>query len=148
VTDTTGAAAREWLMQREPFATWCRVSVRYNDLDPLGHVNNTAMAIFLEEARCGLITPRLKAHGRHLDIVLASTAMDYRREIAYPGEVEVGTLVTRLGTKSFSLAHGVFQVGQCVGTAELIMVVFDLDKRTSAAPPADVRAFLTSLQRS
>ncbi|MDX2155003.1 MAG: thioesterase family protein [Hyphomicrobiaceae bacterium] len=146
MSDSLGTKARERLMERSRFKTWSRVPVRYNDLDPLGHVNNTAMAIYLEEARCGLITPLLKAHSRHLDMVLATTAMDYRLELTYPGEVEVGTMVTRIGGKSFSLAHGVFQAGRCAGTAELVLVCFDLEKRLSVEPPADVRALLESLR--
>jgi acyl-CoA thioester hydrolase len=133
------------LTRPETFDTWCRVSVRYNDLDPLGHVNNAAMAVFLEQARCELITPRLKAHGRHLDMVLASTKLDYLKELHYPGDVEIGTIATRIGSKSFNLAHGVFQNGICAGTGSVVMVVFDLDKRTSVVPPDDVRALLERL---
>ena len=29
---------------RADYRAWTRVSLRYNDLDPLGHVNNAAMA--------------------------------------------------------------------------------------------------------
>lgn len=133
------------LQQKERFRAWSRVSVRYNDLDPLGHVNNAAMAIFLEQARCELIAPRLKAHGRHLDMVLASTSLEYLKEIHYPGVVEIGTLATRVGTKSFSLAHGVFQDGQCVGTGSVVLVVFDLDRRVSVVPPDEVRRHIESL---
>lgn len=133
------------LKQKESFRAWSRVSVRYNDLDPLGHVNNAAMAIFLEQARCELIAPRLKAHGRHLDMVLASTALEYLKEIHYPGEVEIGTLATRVGNKSFALAHGVFQDGQCVGTGSVVLVVFDLDRRVSVAPPDEVRRLIEGL---
>ena len=133
------------LTDRNIFRAWNRVSVRYNDLDPLGHVNNTAMAIFLEQARCELITPMLKAHGRHLDMVLASTKLDYLHELKYPGIVEIGTIATRMGTKSFDLAHGVFQNGVCAGTGSVVMVVFDLDKRASVAPPDDVRTLIAGL---
>lgn len=146
MADGIGTAGRSYLAEREVFKAWERVSVRYNDLDPLGHVNNAAMAIFLEEARCRLITPRLKANGRHIDMVLASTAMDYRRELTYPGDVEVGTIATRIGRTSFSLAHGVFQAGHCAGTAELVLVVFDLERRIAVEPPADVRALLEGLR--
>lgn len=124
------------------FKAWSRVSVRYNDLDPLGHVNNAAMAIFLEQARCELITPTLKTHGRQLDMVLASTALEYLKEIHYPGVVEIGTIATRVGTKSFNLAHGVFQNGVCVGTGTVVLVVFDIDKRVSADIPAQVRGLI------
>ena len=133
------------LTDRNIFRAWNRVSVRYNDLDPLGHVNNTAMAIFLEQARCELITPMLKAHGRHLDMVLASTKLDYLHELKYPGIVEIGTIATRMGTKSFDLAHGVFQNGVCAGSGSVVMVVFDLDKRASVAPPDDVRTLIAGL---
>lgn len=143
---STGSAARERLMDRSVFRMWSRVTIRYNDLDPLGHVNNTAMAIFLEEMRCTTLSPLLKAHGPQFDTVLASTAMDYRRELTYPGEVEIGTIVSRLGTKSVTLAHGVFQHGHCAGTAELVLVFFDLTTRTSVVPQADVRALLESLR--
>jgi acyl-CoA thioester hydrolase len=133
------------LTQRAPFRAWTRVTVRYNDLDPLGHVNNAAMAIFLEQARCELITPRLKVHGRHFDMVTASTNLEYLEELHYPGEVEIGTLATRIGTKSFALAHGVFQNGRCAGTGTVVMVVFDLDKRASVAIAPDVRGYIESL---
>ena len=136
------------LTDRAVFRAWNRVSVRYNDLDPLGHVNNTAMAIFLEQARCELITPRLKAHGRQFDMVLASTKLDYLHELKYPGTVEIGTIATRIGTKSFELAHGVFQDGVCAGTGSVVMVFFDLDKRASMAPQSDIRELLTALMAS
>jgi|LNFM01.1.fsa_nt_gb acyl-CoA thioester hydrolase len=146
MSDGVGTKGRDWLMDRVVFRQWCRVPVRYNDLDPLGHVNNTATAIFFEEARCQLITPKLKAHGAHVDMVLAATSIDYRRELHYPGEVEIGTVLTRLGSKSFSLAHGIFQDGICAGTGEVVLVVFDLERRTALAPPDDVRAFLETLK--
>ena len=136
------------LTDRAVFRAWNRVSVRYNDLDPLGHVNNTAMAIFLEQARCELITPRLKAHGRQFDMVLASTKLDYLHELKYPGTVEIGTIATRIGTKSFELAHGVFQDGVCAGTGSVVMVFFDLDKRASMAPQSDIHELLTALMAS
>lgn len=146
MADGIGTAERAYLADRGIFKSWQRVSVRYNDLDPLGHVNNTAMAIFLEEARCRLITPRLKAHGRHIDMVLAATAMDYRREMTYPGEVEIGMIATRIGRSSFALAHGLFQDGHCAGTAELVLVCFDLDRRAAIEIPGDVRALLENLR--
>ncbi len=121
------------------------MSVRYNDLDPLGHVNNAAMAVFLEQARCELITPLLKAASRDLDMVLASTTMEYLKELHYPGTVEIGTIATRIGNKSFALAHGVFQDKTCAGTASLVLVCFDLAARKSVEPPAAVHGLLKDL---
>jgi len=133
------------LTARALFRAWTQITVRYNDLDPLGHVNNAAMAIYLEQARCELIAPKLKAVDRSLDMVLASTTLDYKTELHYPGLVEVGTVATRIGTKSFELAHGVFQDGICAGTGKVVLVVFDLDKRASTAIPTSVRDVLQGL---
>ena len=133
------------LTERSTFSAWTNVSVRYNDLDPLGHVNNAAMAIFLEQARCELITPKLKAHGRQFDMVLASTKLDYLHELKYPGQVDIGTIATRIGSKSFELAHGVFQDGVCAGTGSVVMVFFDLELRASVVPQNDVREFVLGL---
>jgi acyl-CoA thioester hydrolase len=133
------------LTDRSIFRAWERVAVRYIDLDPLGHVNNSALGIFLEEIRCRLIAPKMKAHGRQFDMVLASAEMQWLKEMTYPGEVEVGMIARRIGTKSFTLAHGVFQGGHCTATATVTLVAFDLDKRVSMAPHADVRAYLETL---
>ena len=75
-------------------------------------------------------------------MVLASTTMDYLEELSYPGTVEVGTHVERIGTKSFALSHGVFQDGRCAGTARLVLVVFDLSLRASVVIPDDIRVLL------
>lgn len=145
MASNTSPAAPD-LTDRRVFRAWTRVSVRYNDLDPLGHVNNSALGIFLEEIRCQLITPLIKANGRHLDMVLAATSMQYLKEMHYPGEVEIGMICTRIGKKSFSLAHGAFQDDICTATAELTLVCFDLDRRASVEPHPDVRAYLESLR--
>ena len=130
------------LRQRASFRNWMPIPIRYADLDPIGHVNNTAMPMFFEEARCSLIYPVLQANGRSdLDLVLVRTIIDYVKEISYPATVEVGSRVHRVGTKSLHMAHGVFDAatGVCVGTGECILVIFDQQSRTSVAPPEELR---------
>lgn len=133
------------LTRRDTFKHWTRVTVRYNDLDPLGHVNNVAMAVYFEQARCELVTPHFKALGRQLDMVLASAKLDYLRELHYPGEVEVGTVALKVGTKSFTLANCVFQDDVCAGTGTAILVAFDLDQRSSIEIPPAARAAIEAL---
>ena len=134
------------LIARDNFRVWTGLPIRYADLDTLGHVNNAAMAIYLEQARCDLIYPLLKTEGRsHLDIVLARITIDYLQELRYPGIVEVGGRVARLGTKSITLMHSVFAGERCVAMAEAVIVFFDLARRTSTEPPAEVRAALAKL---
>jgi acyl-CoA thioester hydrolase len=136
------------LTARSSFKLWLSMPLRYQDLDPLGHVNNAGLPMFFEQARCDFFQTVLKVPGRaHLDTVLARVTMDYLKEIQYPGYVEIGTVCTRIGTKSLTLAHGVFagDGGTCVGTGEAVLVIFDLRTRSSVPIPDDVREALTQL---
>ena len=135
---------------RAQYNHWTTVSIRYCDQDPVGHINNAAMAAFLEQARVNLVYPLLKRFGGpHFELVIARLVIDYLNELHFPGNVEVGTRVARLGSKSFTLHHGVFMAGEetCAATAECVMVFFDVSKRASTLPPPELRAALEDFMR-
>ena len=130
---------------RADFHHWTTVTIRYCDQDPIGHINNAAMAAFLEQARVALVYPLLRQFGGpHLELVIARLVIDYINELHFPGSVEVGTRIARLGSKSFTLQHGVFMAGEerCAASAECTMVFFDVRNRASTLPPVEVRAAL------
>jgi acyl-CoA thioester hydrolase len=136
------------LRSRASFRNFTRIAIRYADLDPIGHVNNTAMPMFFEEARCSLIYPVLQANGRtDLDLVLVRTIIDYVKELSYPGAVDIGSRVHRVGTKSLHMVHGVFDAatGACAGTGECILVIFNQQTRSSVAAPDELRQRLIAL---
>ena len=136
------------LKSRATFRHWSQVPLRYVDQDPLGHVNNAALPMCLEQARVELISPLMKAHaGPDADIIIARLLLDYVQEITYPGTIEIGMRLVRIGTKSFVTAHGMFMQGSdtCVGTAESVLVMFDTRLRTSIVPDAGLRAALERL---
>jgi acyl-CoA thioester hydrolase len=140
--------ARAPVASRAEFPHWTSVSIRFCDQDPLGHVNNAATAAYFEQARVALVYPMLESAGhKRVDIVLARIAIDYLAELGYPGFVEIGTRVVRLGTKSFTLGHGLFKDGgnKCFATAECVLVFFDNIDRVSIAAPPEIRAKLAAL---
>jgi acyl-CoA thioester hydrolase len=139
------------LTQRASFPKWLSMPLRYADLDPLGHVNNVAMSVIFEQARVEFVYPLLQAKGRsYMEIVLARVEIDYLRELSYPGNVEIGTRVERIGAKSVTLVHGVFKGGSdvCAARGRAVLVAFDSRSRTSAPLPADFREALEPLMRS
>lgn len=146
-TTTDGPA----LQDRATFNSWVTHTIRYNDQDPVGHVNNAAMATFLEQGRTALMYPLIsKFGGPHLDIVLARITIDYLKELTFPGSVDIGARISRIGTKSLFLTHGVFlaepEVNDvCVATGECTLVFFDKQTRTSAEPTPELRAELERL---
>ncbi len=134
------------------YSIWTSHTIRYNDQDPLGHVNNAVYSTFFEAGRTHFIKPMLDdvaAEAPALDFVLARITIDFLKELSYPGTVDIGTRVIRLGTKSMTFANGVFKGGtrECVATCDAILVFFDLEKRASVTPPARLRARLEASLR-
>lgn len=132
------------LTRRETFEIFTPVTIRFCDTDKLGHVNNVSIASYVEAGRCDLYYKLMKDADTDtkIDFVLARAAIDFRREIFYPGTVEVGSRFIKLGNRSITSGYGVFIGDTCVATAECVNVFFDMSTRTSIAPDGKLRALL------
>jgi acyl-CoA thioester hydrolase len=132
------------LTSRDTFTVWTTDTVRYSDLDPNGHVNNGAINQFFEDGRVNFRLVRLTAaDGDKLSgFAVVKFSVSYRAPAHYPGEVEIATVVTRVGGSSYGLGQGLFQDGKCVATAEVVTVHFDPETSTSKPLPDDIRAAL------
>ena len=75
--------------------------IRFGDLDPQGHVNNTVFATFFETGRVAF----LREPGNALSppgttSVLARLDINFLKELHWPGEVEIGTGIAEIGRSS------------------------------------------------
>lgn len=121
------------------------VTLRFSDQDAMGHVNNVAYAALFEAGRLGLFIDLFHGMGdQHFNFVLAHLAIDYLREMHFPGEVQVGGRVLRVGGKSVTTGYGVFLDGVCHATSISVNVSFDPATRRSRPFPADLRQRLES----
>lgn len=133
------------LTSRATFNHFTSVTLRFSDQDSMGHVNNVAFAAFIEAARTMLIQSLLNQFDHAtLDFILARVVIDYKRELHYPGTVDVGARLIRLGSKSLTSGYGVFLENTCVATAESVNVFYDMGARQSVVPPEDVKQAVTS----
>lgn len=132
------------LTDRSVYAEWTRDTIRYSDLDPNGHVNNGAINMFFEDGRVDFRDARMAGLREEIltGFALVKFSATYHALLHYPGEVEVGTVVTRIGNSSFDLGQGVFEGENCVATAEVVSVFFDPETRKSQPLPDDLRAVL------
>ena len=100
--------------------------IRYGDTDRQGHVNNAVFATFFETGRVELLHM-----GEHpvtddgCSFVLAHLGVDFRAELRWPGEVVIGTRVTKVGKSSIRLTQALFQGNECNATAETVVVQVD-----------------------
>jgi len=126
------------------FKRWTQVTLRFSDQDSLGHINNVAYAAYVEQARVGLIDALLRSRGKGagIDYILANVHIDYRREMHFPGVVDIGARLLRIGTKSITSGYGLFKAGDNVATATSVNVFFDPESGRPIAIPDGLRAIL------
>ncbi len=107
----------------EAFPVQTYDKIRYGDTDRQGHVNNASMATFLETGRVGILYgvehPVL---AENCSFVVASLKVDYLKEITWPGTVEIGTGVVKVGNTSIHFYQQIFQNDVCVARAETVSV--------------------------
>lgn len=124
---------------------WFRhaVSVRFRDLDPMGHAHHTLPLVYLEEARAafwrGLRGPDLD----HIDYVMAEVTVRFHGRILYPAELTVLLGAGDVGDRSFRLDFEIRDgAGTLLSSGTGVQVAYDYDAVRSKPIDPDVRAAL------
>ena len=121
------------------------VPVRFADTDLQWHVNNVAAAGILQEAR--VLFNRHVRLVEHLQkgerMMVAAISIEYAGEMLFPGTIEVGTGIRRIGRTSYTLAQVARQEGQPRLYAETTLVLADASG--PIAVPAALRSVLERL---
>ena len=100
--------------------------LRYADTDRQGHVNNAVFSTFLETGRVSfLYNADMPVLPEGASFVIASLQLNFLREIKWPGQVDIGTGILRIGNSSLQLLQHLFQNGQRVAIAETVVVQVD-----------------------
>ena len=72
---------------------------------------------------------------------IAKLVLEFRSEMHWPGAVEVGTRVTRVGRSSVVLAQALYVGDRCVAVADSTVVLMDrTSRRSTPLPPETIQA--------
>lgn len=121
--------------------------LRYGDTDRQGHVNNAVFATLLETGRIEVlrdVDAELDEDG--CEWVIARLTLDFLGEILWPGQVDVGTRVQRIGTTSVGMEQALYQDGRIVARAETVIVQMNDETRRPAPLSDTARAHFKTLQ--
>lgn len=105
--------------------------VRYADTDRQGHVNNAVFNAFLETGRVEILyNPELPILTEASSFVIAQLNLDFKAEIKWPGQVDIGTGISKIGNSSLRLTQALFQDGAVVAEAQTVIVhISNLSKK-------------------
>ena len=121
------------------------IYVRYCETDAGGHVSNTSYFLYFEEGR----TKFFESIGfgpkrRSIHFIVAQTECDFRAQ-AYAGQnLTVTTNVSRIGTKSYTMAHEITnkETGDLIATGGAVIVCYNFETEQSEEIPNNLRAIL------
>ena len=133
----------------DPRVVWTEDVLRYCDMDPNGHVNNSIFSVLCESGRVALfrakITPTLPP-GRFF--ALARLVVEFRSELHYPGRVRTATWLTKLGRTSLGVGQIIFFGETVAATAEAVCVSMSGETRRPAPFPDGTRRVAEALLRT
>ena len=109
-----------------------RETVRFRDLDAMGHMNNAVYATFIEQARLAFLTP----NGASVEnMILARLEIDFRSPVELGETIEIAVTPARIGTKSFDLDYVLRAGARVVAEAKTVLVAYDYATGSSIELP-------------
>lgn len=112
-----------WRLNYETYPFTDKVTTRFQDLDPHGHINNVAMAAIFENGRVRFNRNFIHHRTEGQRWLVAGVSIDYIDEAHFPADVVVASGVGQVGTRSWSVMAAAFQHGSCVATCDATLVI-------------------------
>ena len=115
-------------------------SVRFRDLDPMGHVNNAVFLTYIEQARVAFFAHVGAATElEEMNLIVARIAIDFKAPVRLGQEVEISLRASRFGTKSFDFDYVLRVDGEVVAEAKSVQVAYDYERREPVPLPGEWR---------
>lgn len=119
------------------------IQLRFNDVDVLGHVNNTVYFSFYDTGKALYLTDvrKKQADWKRVDTVIANVDCAFLAPILYGQRIEVLTRCLAVGNKSFKLQQMLRDKisGEVKSLSHTVMVAYDPDSKTSNPLPEALR---------
>jgi acyl-CoA thioester hydrolase len=128
-------------MAVEGFSFSVPQEVTLRDLDGFGHVNNAVYLTYVENARVAYLAEVVGARTPlQIRNIMASVTVEFRAQISYGDELEIGVRTERIGTKSFQLAYRIVrQGGEVAAEVTSAQVMFDFEANRAIEVPPEWR---------
>lgn len=128
---------------RARYKFWNTDKLRLTDVDHQHHVNNAIFAVLYTSVRADFLGNYVRPLVAKSDMfAMVKITIEYLAEMHYPGQVEVGIVIKRLGSSSITFSQAMYKDGVCCSVAEAVMVLLDPLTRRAKPFPAGIAAQL------
>lgn len=119
------------------------IRIDWSDIDLLGHVNNIAIMRYMQTATVLYFESiGLSPNNKELEIrpIMASVSGQFKKQLYYPGNIRVLTMIHELKTTSIHLKHYVInEMKEIAAEGINILVMFDFNKNIKCQIPSEIR---------
>ncbi len=125
-----------------------RQSIRWGDMDMLGHVNNTVYFRYMEQARIEWIYALQPGNDGYdgTGPVIVNASCTFREPLVYPGEIEVRMYLAEPGRSSVGSYYEIRKNGRAYADGAAKIVWIDRASGRSVPLPERLVAPLRSLE--
>ena len=121
--------------EERPFKHSAQIQIRFNDIDMLGHLNNSIYFSYFDIGKAEYFNTirKTKNHWDKLDIVIANVDCDFLAPTYYTEAITVKTQITQVREKSFHVLQAMVNeaTGEVKAVCRTVMVGFDPSTGTS-----------------
>ncbi|MBC7863750.1 MAG: acyl-CoA thioesterase [Bacteroidia bacterium] len=130
-------------MENGKFSVKLELRIDWSEMDLYGHVNNVSYFKYIQAGRVNYwratgITEMFEKE--KIGPILASTHMDFKSPLHFPGNIVVETRMESIGNSSFCLQHRILnEKKEIAAEAKDVIVVYDFNKNEKILFPDRLR---------
>ncbi|MEK6805369.1 MAG: thioesterase family protein [Pseudomonadota bacterium] len=131
---------------------WRRpLTVRWGDMDSMGHVNNVKYFTYDEQVRIDYFAELMRDDPRFwkdYGLILAHIEADFVSQVHCPAELEIGFRISKLGRSSFQTEALMTWQGKAAAVTRAILVWFDYRNNQSLPLPEAVKQKIRAAEKT
>jgi acyl-CoA thioester hydrolase len=122
----------------------------WSEMDLFGHINNVAYFKYIQAARVNywetMGLSKMFEETRKGPI-LASSAIDFRKPLHYPGNIVVQSGIDTVGESSFLILHQILnEKKEVCAEGRDVVVLFDFNQNKKMAVPEEIRKMIDAME--
>jgi len=120
------------------------ITLRFSDIDAVGHVNNAIYLTYFEEARLRYFHEAIKWNWSESGIIVGRSEVTYHKPITLHDDVHCYVRTSRIGNSSFDMMHVLVKVTEhgeeiCT-TGKSVLISYDYKANKSVPIPQAERS--------